>query len=238
MTAAINIIETPGPRLIDGSDINTIIAAVNALAAGTGAGTYTGTFNGIIGGITPAVGTFTTVNATTLNAGADASAGTVVSFPSTTASGKLILAAVNSAGAFNTTISNASMGQASVVSIPDPGASTANFLLNKGAQSVAGATTFTGGLVVTTTNATITDVNVVLGTATGTKFGTATSQKLAFYNSTPVVQQATTGTSTGFTAGGGTTATSTSTFTGNSGSAAYTVGDIVLALKNLGLMAA
>jgi hypothetical protein len=33
---------------------------------------------------------------------------------------------------------------------------------------------------------TLSDVNIVLGTTTGTKFGTATTQKLAFYNSTPV----------------------------------------------------
>mgnify|MGYP003300395752 CR=1 FL=1 len=32
-------------------------------------------------------------------------------------------------------------------------------------------------------------VNVVLNTSTGTKIGTATTQKLAFFNSTPVVQQ-------------------------------------------------
>jgi hypothetical protein len=34
----------------------------------------------------------------------------------------------------------------------------------------------------------LSDVNVVLGTTTGTKFGTATSQKLAFFNATPIVQ--------------------------------------------------
>lgn len=34
----------------------------------------------------------------------------------------------------------------------------------------------------------ITDANVQLGTATGTQFGTATNQKLAFYGSTPVVK--------------------------------------------------
>jgi len=43
------------------------------------------------------------------------------------------------------------------------------------------ATTITG-------NMTISDVNLVLGTATGTKIGTATAQKLGFYNATPVVQ--------------------------------------------------
>ncbi len=61
---------------------------------------------------------------------------------------------------------------------------------------------------------------------------------VGLYGTGAVVQYATTGTSTGFTAGGGTTATSTSTFTGNTGSAAYTVGDIVRALKLIGLMAA
>jgi hypothetical protein len=34
-------------------------------------------------------------------------------------------------------------------------------------------------------------VNLVLGTTTGTKVGTATTQKLGFYNATPVVRPAT-----------------------------------------------
>ena len=32
--------------------------------------------------------------------------------------------------------------------------------------------------------------NIVLGTTTGTKIGTSTSQKLAFFNKTPITQQA------------------------------------------------
>jgi len=80
----------------------------------------------------------------------------------------------------------------------------------------------------------------VMGTTTGTKIGTATTQKLGFYNATPVVQQATTGTAaTGFTAGGPSNSVhADSTFTGGSGTKAYTISDIVLALKNLGLLAA
>ena len=80
--------------------------------------------------------------------------------------------------------------------------------------------------------------NLVVGSSTGTKIATATTQKLGFYNATPVVQQATTGTTTGFTASSGTSVRDDSTFTGNSGTKAYTIGDIVLALKNLGLLAA
>ena len=60
---------------------------------------------------------------------------------------------------------------------------------------------------------------------------------VGFHGATPTVQYATTGTSAGFTAGGGTTATHLSTFTGNIGSTAYTVGDIVRCLKLNGLMA-
>jgi hypothetical protein len=82
------------------------------------------------------------------------------------------------------------------------------------------------------------DNNISCGTATGMKIGTGTTQKLAFYNATPIAQFATTGTSAGFTAGAGTAVTHLSTFTGNTGSAAYTLGDVVRALKQLGLIAA
>lgn len=64
------------------------------------------------------------------------------------------------------------------------------------------------------------------------------SQKLGFFGTTPAIQQATTGTATGFTAGSGTAVNDDSTFTGGSGSKAYRISDIVLALKNLGLLAA
>lgn len=53
-----------------------------------------------------------------------------------------------------------------------------------------------------------------------------------------LLQRSTTGTATGFTAGGGTTVTHTSTFTGNTGATAYTIGDIVRALKQNGFLAA
>lgn len=81
-------------------------------------------------------------------------------------------------------------------------------------------------------------VNVTVGTTTGTKFGTTSTGKIGFFGATPVVQPATTGTTTGFTAATGTAVLSGSTFTGNTGSTAYTIGDVVNALKKLGLIAA
>lgn len=60
----------------------------------------------------------------------------------------------------------------------------------------------------------------------------------SLFNVTPAIQYATTGTATGFTAGAGTTVTHLSTFTGNTGSTAYTIGDVVRALKLSGLVAA
>lgn len=62
--------------------------------------------------------------------------------------------------------------------------------------------------------------------------------QIGFLGATPVSRQNTTGTATGFTAGAGTNVTDQSTFTGGSGSTAYRISDIVLALKNYGLLAA
>lgn len=79
--------------------------------------------------------------------------------------------------------------------------------------------------------------NIVLGTTTGTKIGTATSQKIGFWNATPVVQPSGTGETVGFTAGSGTGVNDASTFTGNIGSTAYRINDIVKALKQAGILA-
>lgn len=80
--------------------------------------------------------------------------------------------------------------------------------------------------------------NIVAGTGTGTKIGTATNQKLGLFNATPIVQPSSTGETSGFTAGSGTGVNDDSTFTGNVGSTAYRISDIVKHLKNLGLIAA
>jgi hypothetical protein len=53
-----------------------------------------------------------------------------------------------------------------------------------------------------------------------------------------VAQHSTTGETVGVTHGSGTATKDDSTFTGNIGTKAYTMSDIVKALKNLGLIAA
>ena len=54
--------------------------------------------------------------------------------------------------------------------------------------TTSGAVQFTGGVTISTTNLTITDKDIVLSATTGTKIGTATTQKLGFFNATPVVR--------------------------------------------------
>lgn len=58
--------------------------------------------------------------------------------------------------------------------------------LNSASVSSAGLVTAVG--ITTSSTLTLSDANVVLGTTTGTKIGTSTSQKLGFFNSTPIVQ--------------------------------------------------
>lgn len=81
----------------------------------------------------------------------------------------------------------------------------------------------------------------VLSAATsgaGLMIGGAAAQKLGFFGATPVGQPSTSGTLTGLTASTGTALNHASQFTGNTGSAAYTVGDVVNALKTVGILKA
>ena len=73
--------------------------------------------------------------------------------------------------------------------------------------------------------------NISLGTTTGTKIGTATSQKLAFWNADPIIQPTTSVSGATIVGGGGTTLTDTDTFDG------YTLAQIVKALRNMGALA-
>jgi len=73
--------------------------------------------------------------------------------------------------------------------------------------------------------------NIIVGTTTGTKIGTATSQKIAFWNATPIVQPTTAVAAAAFVANTSGIANDTATFDG------YTIGQVVKALRNAGLLA-
>lgn len=74
-------------------------------------------------------------------------------------------------------------------------------------------------------------VDLVFNTSTGSKIGTSTSQKLSFWNKTPIVQPTTGITGATLVGGGGTTITATDTFGG------YTLQQIAAALINVGILA-
>lgn len=85
----------------------------------------------------------------------------------------------------------------------------------------------------TTTPAEMLDLygNIKLALAAGTKIGTATSQKLSFWNATPIVQPTTAVTAATFVANTSGIVNDTATFDG------YTIGQVVKALRNMGLLA-
>lgn len=109
--------------------------------------------------------------------------------------------------------------------------------------AAGGSLTITGGAAGGSGNNNGGAVTIEGGAATGSgtigtiKVGLATTSRLGFWNATPVVQPSSTGETTGWTTGGGSAATSTDTYTGNSGTKAYTVNDIVKHLKAVGILA-
>jgi hypothetical protein len=99
--------------------------------------------------------TGTAINAGSIQAGLSGTAGTLISFPGTAANGSLILAAVNAGGAFNTTISNGTMGQSTVYTMGDIGATTGGLVVATAAlrmKSVAKAAVAGGNASQTVTD--------------------------------------------------------------------------------------
>jgi len=135
---------TTGTLSTDAANV-TNAGNITAIGAALIAGTTVAAGTTVTGG-TGIIATTGNVTATAGNvvAGSSGTAGTFISFPATAANGTLILSALNAGGAFNTTIRNSTMGQSSVVSIPDPGAATANFLLDTGAANILAKQQFVG----------------------------------------------------------------------------------------------
>jgi hypothetical protein len=98
--------------------------------------------------------------------------------------------------------------------------------------AVTGASTLTG-LLTANGGITLGDAqNIAFNTTTGTKIGAATTQKLSFWNATPIVQPTTAvASATVASPGGGVNLKTDDTFDG------YTIAQVVKALRNAGLLA-
>jgi hypothetical protein len=83
---------------------------------------------------------------TNLDAGASGTAGTVEVFPSTASKGKFKIAVADQTGDTLVTHQVAAMGQASVITLPDPGAAAASYALTEGTQTLNGTKTFGAAL--------------------------------------------------------------------------------------------
>lgn len=108
----------------------------------------------------------TAINSGSIQAGLSGTAGTVISFPGTAANGSLILAAVNAGGAFNTTISNGTMGQSTVYTMGDIGASTGGLVVATSAlrmKAVDEAAAAGGAAAQSFTDAFCTTTSIVIG---------------------------------------------------------------------------
>lgn len=101
-----------------------------------------------------------------ITAGATGTAGVLTSFPATVTNGSLILAAANAGGAFNTTISNGTMGQSTVYTLGDIGAATGGVVVATTAalmKSVKGAAAAGGAAAQSFSDAFCTSASNIVG---------------------------------------------------------------------------
>lgn len=141
-------LETGGDITINGVSLIDEVAALSGLDSGelgvlnaVTAGTVTAS-KAIVVDANKDIADFRNLSSTNLKAGKDAVAGTVEVWPSTTARGKAVWDVTNQTGNTTVTYRTAAMGQATVVTTPDPGAAAASVVLTEGAQTINGAKTF------------------------------------------------------------------------------------------------
>lgn len=235
-------------NITNGSDATPITVAVNTAAAGsftnlsasgtlsvTGASTLTGDLSEA--GNAAITGTLAVTGATTLGAASATSitgTGTVALTDNMTITDAKNIVLNTSTGTKIGTATSQKLGFFNAAPVVQQTGTTelVTCLTNLGLLAAGAHPLTLNGLL------TLTDVNMALGTSTGTIIGTATTQKLGFYGTTAIVQPSGNGTQATAAAGGTTNVFLNTTLTGGSGSTAYTVSDIVLVLKKLGLIAA
>lgn len=138
-----------------------------------------------------------------------------------------------SAGATDMVKFTTTSGGVLAFSVSDKSAANPTWTLGSGTSepfgfALGGVTKFTiGSSTLTLPEA----QNFVFGTTTGTKIGTATTQKIGFWNATPIVQPTTAVTAATFAANTSGIVDDTATFDG------YTIGQVVAALRTSGLLA-
>jgi hypothetical protein len=131
-----------GKVTVNGTDIAADLAGLGGLAA------ELAILNGITAGTVTAgkvvsvdtnkdASAFRTVGVVNLDAGAPGTAGTVDVFPATASKGKLAITCANQTGDTTVTLAPAAMGQATAITIPDPGAATASVLLSGTSKTAA-----------------------------------------------------------------------------------------------------
>jgi hypothetical protein len=194
---------------------------------------YTGNLSGTIG-----IGYFanpTTSNTGVIGSNQSESRLDAIYFNSPTSSGgsiyDIILSGSGGSG------SNAASANMSLQGGAPTGTSTIGGALNlRGYTALgSGSTAQTATTVLQITNATTVTVsnavNFVFNATTGTKLGTETSQKIAFWNTTPIVQPTTAVAAATVSHVGGAAISENDTIGG------YTLAQIVQALRNLGILA-
>jgi hypothetical protein len=125
---------------------NTLTGTELGYVDGVTAGTVTAS-KAVVVDASKDIGDFRNVDVVNLDAGASGVAGTVDIFPTTASKGKLAITCTDQTGDTTVTLTAGAMGQATAITIPDPGGASASVVLTAGSQTVAGVKTFSSTIV-------------------------------------------------------------------------------------------